>query len=368
MSHKNNFDLIRLLAALQVMVYHTMAHLHVAPLPGWPTALFGVLRFFPGVPIFFVISGFLISASWERNPNFRSYWVNRILRIYPAMLVCLAVSISLMLAFKGIALKQLATIPFLGWLLAQMTIGQTLNIGMFRHYGVGNPNGSLWTIPVELEFYALLPVLHLVGAKIRSQNSLLLVVVAGSVAVDLLYPASDSGLGRLLHFTVIPNLWVFGLGILIQTHFDSLRRFLEGKAAWWLLCYIPVASLLDRFVGTEIVSMLSEPILALAVISIAFKIQDAAKTLLRRIDFSFGIYLCHMIWTNVAIQGNAPISSETMEMVNGTTMASAMLTWFFVERRFRKARSATPFQNIKGRLRGFERGAATTKKTLVHQP
>jgi len=52
----NNFDLVRLLAALQVILVHGYG---VEYLP-W---LNSAIAMFPGVPMFFVISGFLVSAS-----------------------------------------------------------------------------------------------------------------------------------------------------------------------------------------------------------------------------------------------------------------------------------------------------------------
>ena len=67
---ENNFDAIRLVAASQVMVVHRMEHLHVS-MP----ALRSVITAFPGVPAFFFISGFLISASWERNPDLRIFGI-----------------------------------------------------------------------------------------------------------------------------------------------------------------------------------------------------------------------------------------------------------------------------------------------------
>ena len=57
-STRNNFDLIRLLAASQVAITHSAEHLN---LHSW---VFDALRFFPGAPIFFFISGYLIYASY----------------------------------------------------------------------------------------------------------------------------------------------------------------------------------------------------------------------------------------------------------------------------------------------------------------
>ena len=72
----NNFDLIRLLAALQVAVVHALVLLK----PGGH--LFQMVRsgleLFPGVPAFFVVSGLLISKSYEQSDSLRNYYRNRV--------------------------------------------------------------------------------------------------------------------------------------------------------------------------------------------------------------------------------------------------------------------------------------------------
>src|SRR4030088_1254426 len=81
----NNFDLLRLLAALQVAVVHSLGFLK----PGYLASLLGGgLCRFPGVPIFFVISGILISKSYEQSDSLRVYLRNRCLRIFPGLWVC----------------------------------------------------------------------------------------------------------------------------------------------------------------------------------------------------------------------------------------------------------------------------------------
>ena len=90
MPKTNNFDLIRLAAALQVALTHALGDMGSGERL-WLLRLFTEL--FPGVPIFFFISGFLISKSFEKNPVLREYALNRCLRIYPALVVCFALSV-----------------------------------------------------------------------------------------------------------------------------------------------------------------------------------------------------------------------------------------------------------------------------------
>ena len=75
-----NFDLMRLLAALLVVVSHTF------PLSGQPPLrIVGVEDLGAlGVSIFFVISGYLVTGSYRRDP--RSYLIKRLLRIEPGLI------------------------------------------------------------------------------------------------------------------------------------------------------------------------------------------------------------------------------------------------------------------------------------------
>lgn len=59
----NNFDPICLLAALQILVIPGKMHFGFDQ----TSLLTMALSAFPGVPIFFVISGFLVAASWESS-------------------------------------------------------------------------------------------------------------------------------------------------------------------------------------------------------------------------------------------------------------------------------------------------------------
>ncbi len=72
----NNFDFIRLLAAMQVAVSHANGHLE-------SELSIPLLSYFPGVPIFFLVSGFLISLSYERSGSISVYALNRVLTCTP---------------------------------------------------------------------------------------------------------------------------------------------------------------------------------------------------------------------------------------------------------------------------------------------
>jgi len=80
----NNLTALRWLAASLVLYGHSFVFL------GLPEPLF--LQWVPlgplGVYIFFAISGYLVSQSWDRDPHLFRFLQRRALRIFPGLAVC----------------------------------------------------------------------------------------------------------------------------------------------------------------------------------------------------------------------------------------------------------------------------------------
>lgn len=88
-SKNNNFNLIRLFAALQVAIVHSVSYLNI------DIQYLKFLELFPGVPIFFFISGFLIIKSFKKKNNkLKNFFYSRILRIYPGLYFCFILTIA----------------------------------------------------------------------------------------------------------------------------------------------------------------------------------------------------------------------------------------------------------------------------------
>lgn len=210
----NNFDLLRILAATQVLVFHTLLILKIS-VPLW----IAPFEQFPGVPIFFVISGYLISASYERS-NPKSYFQNRILRIFSGLWVCLVFTVITASAF-GFNFLHFSG---LGWILAQMA-ALIYTPKFLANFGFGSYNGSLWTIPLELQFYCVLPLIYLLGDRLKSRNLHFVGLFAIFVAIALLggwyLPgmghASESLTEKLIRYTFVPHFFMFLAGCVTTT-------------------------------------------------------------------------------------------------------------------------------------------------------
>ena len=155
----NNFDVLRLIAATFVLVSHS------APLSGNREGGFPGTNDtlgFVGVLIFFSISGFLITQSWQREPQPVAFALKRIRRIIPGLFVSLvgtAYLIGPWLTTLPIStyLRSVAPVKFVVLNLAQLTNYYLPGLFLSNHsHGV---NGSLGTLPVEVKAYAIVLVL-----------------------------------------------------------------------------------------------------------------------------------------------------------------------------------------------------------------
>jgi peptidoglycan/LPS O-acetylase OafA/YrhL len=161
----NNFDFLRFAAATLVIVHHSYALL-LKPEPLYTiTGVFSFGDF--AVAVFFVISGFLITASFERCRAAVPFLLSRFLRMWPALLAtcCLAV-------FAIGPLNTHLSLP--DYFSNPGTWSYFKNLGLINlQWGlpgvfIDNPfknvtNGSLWTLPIEVTMYGVTLCLGLLG-------------------------------------------------------------------------------------------------------------------------------------------------------------------------------------------------------------
>lgn len=152
----DNFSAIRLLAAVAVVFGHSfpLTGVHQPGYLGSPVATLAVKTFF-------VISGYLISESWMRDPHVWRYLMRRSLRIFPALIVVCLFSILIV----GPLLTSLSPGEYFGntrtWkYLDNILLRPSYSLpGLFSdNIYPGAVNGSLWTLPVEFSMYLLLPI------------------------------------------------------------------------------------------------------------------------------------------------------------------------------------------------------------------
>jgi peptidoglycan/LPS O-acetylase OafA/YrhL len=198
----NNFDAVRLLAALSVVFSHSflIAEGSEAGEPFvWLTGNQCILGLV-GVFVFFIISGYLVTASFCRNPRPGRFAQRRFLRIYPGLVVNALVCACLLGPLvSSLPLRAYLAEPELGDFLDKAL---TLNPGplhlprvLFADNSVGLLiNGSLWTLRYEVMMYGLVLILGLAGL-LRLSTAVALTAI-GVLAVGFeqqLKPFGDFG-------------------------------------------------------------------------------------------------------------------------------------------------------------------------------
>jgi len=180
----NNFNLIRLLAALCVLFSHSVA---VLGLPSQQEFFFdhvGLSLAEMAVDVFFVTSGFLVTGSLINRRNVIAFLWARALRIYPALWIMLALTVF-------IVAPSLTSLSLADYLTAQQTYEYfakcaTLLSGVrYALPGVfettplkGEFNGSLWTLPIELRLYLYLAAGWLILAAAPARRVQALTIIA----------------------------------------------------------------------------------------------------------------------------------------------------------------------------------------------
>jgi peptidoglycan/LPS O-acetylase OafA/YrhL len=139
-----------------------------------------------GVDVFFVMSGFLIAASWDRSSSLYDYARKRFARVWPALTCVVVLSVVVLgpLATKfsiGDYFSRSATYEY-AWHNLTMFFGMRHELpGVFSNAAQGSVNGPLWTLPYELWGYVVIAALGCVRQLRR--GPLLYLMLAATVSL-----------------------------------------------------------------------------------------------------------------------------------------------------------------------------------------
>lgn len=341
MSNRNNFDLIRLAAALQVAGTHSLPYF-VPESRSWYLLRF--VELFPGVPVFFFVSGFLISKSYEKNSSPGEYARNRALRIYPGLIVCFLASLAAAALTGYFNTVRPSLAALLVWTAAQLSFMQFYNPDFMRHYGAGVMNGSMWTVAIELQFYVLVPVLYallrsLASAPHRTSRVLCALIalfwVGNALYVSGTAQYTNALWFKLLGVSFIPWFYMFLIGVIFQKNCERALAWFGGRWLPALVVYCVLAGLGSSLLRLNVGNTLGLPLfLALAVLTFAaaFTRPHLSDTLLRRNDISYGVYIYHMPVVNLLIALGLAGSAIGFPIALCLTLICAGLSWRLVEK------------------------------------
>jgi peptidoglycan/LPS O-acetylase OafA/YrhL len=330
---RNNFHLIRLLCALVVCVYHA-AELSQYPQIAWVPNYLS-----PNVALnsFFIISGFLISLSYQRSEHIALFFQKRFFRIYPAYFFVVVGTAGI---FWGISTKSLSEYFSSAWWKYLWTNLLLLNFlqptlpGVFTENRFPDINGSLWTIKVEAFLYTTVPVLSFLSRKLFGKATILATYAAASgvcVLLDYLFKVHHLQIFYHLSREVVGPLSYFLAGALIFHYLPLFERYAKS----FLLCGL---------IGLAVCEVLPLPLISpisLAVVIIFASLFGYLGNFEKFGDFSYGVYILHFPVVQLCLQTmwfkNHPWLY--VATVVGTALGGAFALWHLIERPFLAASS-----------------------------
>ena len=236
--NENNFTSLRLLLALMVVFGHFKL-LSGTKHPAFPFDLADA-----AVDAFFVVSGFLITLSYERSRGLWPFYVRRIFRLYPMYVCAVVIQTAIMLALlpNGPLSELRSTVQYL---IANLLLANFLQYdigGVLSGVQVPGINPSLWTLKIEIGFYLIVPLIY---AAVRRWSWVALALIfAGSTLYSLaMLHLGDVRLarqlpGQLQFFVVGMALYLYGRPLRVP-RLVSVAVVVGFFAVWSLIQPIP---------------------------------------------------------------------------------------------------------------------------------
>jgi peptidoglycan/LPS O-acetylase OafA/YrhL len=218
--YRPDIDGLRAVAVLLVVVFHA-----------FPEAMPGG---FIGVDIFFVISGFLITGIVARELSERrfslvGFYNRRIRRIFPALIVVLAVVLALgwlfMLpaAFARLGSDVFASVAFAA------NVALLLQSGYFDIESARKPLLHLWSLGIEEQFYLVWPPLLMLAARLRVRFATVAILLGlGSFALNVALIGTNPVATFYLPFT---RAWELLAGAALALCWDGILQ--TPRASDW---------------------------------------------------------------------------------------------------------------------------------------
>lgn len=291
--HDNCFDFLRYFFAFSLVIVHFCTLTD--------TEQFWFVTGGARVKAFFIITGFLVVYSYIRTDNIKKYAEKRIRRIMPAYVTAILLSFLIGLAFTTMPvadyLTSKQTYKYLVSNLCFLNYIQPDLPGLFTENAHHAVNGSLWTMKVEVLFYATVPFFMYFLKRYNKAAVLSIIICFSFLYTEFftyLYEHTHQSIYNTLSHQLGGQLVYFYSGTLLLFYFKTLCRYIK--------IILPVASVLYLSCPVSEWLYYLQP-LAFACIIVGIAYHCKPLNFFRKYDnISYGIYLYHFPIIQIAVQ------------------------------------------------------------------
>lgn len=323
----NSFDLLRYIAAFGVMFGHytwMVNEFLYTPLV-LLDRLKVVAKFFPGVVILFSISGFLISASYDRCGSRQEFLRKRFFRLYPELWGATLVNVIVLI----ILVYPMLDSSFIIWIFTQIPgIANTPNC--LKAFATGSINGSLWTVFTMLQFYLVFAFTNsfFKGLSVWKWFLVLLIFTIINVVSDLSIFTSN----RLIYKVIERSFTTYFIWFLIGV-FSYYKRSLVIPLLRVITIPLIVLYFFIRIFSINAPGFYIDIHIGILCSLISIGVGYLLPKVRFKIDLSYQIFLYHWIVLNVMIHLN--IINQLNWIVSITifitiTLILALLSYRFI--------------------------------------
>ncbi len=291
MHRKNNFDFLRLIFALFIIITHSYPLSGVKECDLMCRLTNGQLLFSNiGLKGFFIISGFLVFQSLERSKSIIEYFWKRVLRLIPGLFVVLLITVLLVpFIYENNSVSYISNQSMWTYIPRNLFL---YNI-QFAIPGVfeTNPypstiNGSLWTIQYEFTMYIVLSLLFFYRNKITIIKAILIPLFILLVTGNILFSDQLEKYVFILNAKYLLDFAVFFIaGSLLAVL--KIERLKPINTVLFLSTALLVISLIFNFY--DLIKFIFLP---LTIILFGLKSTPILNNIGTKIgDLSYGIYI-----------------------------------------------------------------------------
>ena len=170
----DDIECLRGVAVVMVILYHMRTGLFSWPMPLWDHIDLYYFETWPGVDLFFAISGFVIartllpalSRSTSPARTMATFWIRRFWRLVPSAWAWLGAILVACVLFNRFGEFDTFHTNFESALAAMLSVANFREAAAFKHFSYG-PSSPYWSLSLEEQFYAVLPILaYLTGRRL----------------------------------------------------------------------------------------------------------------------------------------------------------------------------------------------------------